>query len=294
MGVSLNCNNTAICQSSEIEGRVMKAIDFNSAFEISKAIEENIIAYFSYLDCLSNFKFYDTYKTTWFISDIPNPRFNRILKVIIEHPNMDYEIETMLTPFRSRNIPMLWHIGPSTKPHDLKNSLAKHNLQWLGDEVGMYINLSNIANKPTMPPSFRLLHVDNTTALKKWCDAFSQAFDVSKALAGTFFEVESNLMGRFSERRLYVGLMGDEPVGVATLNLSANVAGLYSIGTVPNARGKGIGTFMTIGALLDAYSKGYQIGTLYASRMGMRMYERIGFDACPYCVFGRYFLPAQK
>jgi len=56
---------------------------------------------------------------------------------------------------------------------------------------------------------------------------------------------------------------------------SNGVAGIYSVGVVPNAREKGIGKAVVLAACLYSREKGYRYAVLNGT--GRRMYEQIGF-----------------
>jgi GNAT superfamily N-acetyltransferase len=53
------------------------------------------------------------------------------------------------------------------------------------------------------------------------------------------------------------------------------------VGTIPSARGLGIGAAITLKPLLDARAQGYRYGVLFATEMGQPVYERIGFRVVP-------------
>ena len=74
------------------------------------------------------------------------------------------------------------------------------------------------------------------------------------------------------------------PVATATLVLAGGIAGIHDVSTVPEARGRGIGTAMTAAALQAAHAQGFEIAFLQPSPMGRPLYERLGFRDCCVCV----------
>jgi hypothetical protein len=76
--------------------------------------------------------------------------------------------------------------------------------------------------------------------------------------------------------RAYVGYAGGHPVTVSISYRSGSTIGIYSVGTVPDARGHGYGSEATWHLMRDA-EPGWEVAVLQASDMGRPIYERMGF-----------------
>jgi GNAT superfamily N-acetyltransferase len=226
----------------------------------------------------------------WFVTGRPFPRFNRVLRAHFDSQDVDARVEAALAPFRSRNVPMVWHTGPTTRPADLGDRLIAHGLKRIGDEPGMALDLRALpASVPASGPStLTIERVADTDRLREWAHIHASAFASAPGVAEARRSIEADLGLGVPCRRLYIGLLGEEPVAASLLFLGAGVAGIYSVGTVPTARGQGIGRAMTMAPLTEARALGYRIGVLHASPMGMRIYQRLGFrEYCRLCCYVR-------
>jgi len=75
----------------------------------------------------------------------------------------------------------------------------------------------------------------------------------------------------------YLAWMDDAPVATAMLMRTGDVAGIYSVGTLPEWRGRGIGEAVTWHAVERGRELGCTMASLQASEMGQPVYERMGF-----------------
>jgi GNAT superfamily N-acetyltransferase len=82
----------------------------------------------------------------------------------------------------------------------------------------------------------------------------------------------------------YTGYLDDEPVTSGTLLLAGGIAGIWDVSTPPAHRGKGFGGAITLAMLRTAHERGYQYAWTWSSRMGKRVYERVGFVASDFGV----------
>jgi ribosomal protein S18 acetylase RimI-like enzyme len=252
-----------------------------------EAIEANQLAFMADLGRSPQVALQDDPEITWFVTGVPSPGFNRVLRAQFEADNLDAKIETTLDLFRSRALPMLWHTGPSTRPADLGKRLIAHGLMCTADEPGMAADLLLLGDDPPLPPGLRIRHVRDLETLEAWSRTVAQAFGSSDSVGDAKFWIEASLgPAQHPARHLYVGFLKGEPVATSLLFLGAGVAGLYGVATIPEVRRQGIGEAMTRVPLLEARALGYQIATLHASPMGLGTYRRLGFRE--YCRLAHY------
>lgn len=79
---------------------------------------------------------------------------------------------------------------------------------------------------------------------------------------------------------VFVGYLSGEPVASSMLatTRSVGLAGVYSVATRPDHRGRGFGTALTAAALAEAAQQGYDTAVLEPSPEGAQMYRRMGFE----------------
>lgn len=76
---------------------------------------------------------------------------------------------------------------------------------------------------------------------------------------------------------LYLGRAAGEPVSTGMSIVADGVAGVYFIGTVPDARGRGYGEAITARIHADAAAAGCHAAILQSSPSGLGVYERLGY-----------------
>lgn len=84
----------------------------------------------------------------------------------------------------------------------------------------------------------------------------------------------------------FVGRLDGRPVATATLVQTDDVAGIYAVSTVEDARRRGLGAAVTWAAVERAREVGSRAVVLQSSAMAQRIYEEIGFrTVVEYAVF---------
>jgi ribosomal protein S18 acetylase RimI-like enzyme len=76
----------------------------------------------------------------------------------------------------------------------------------------------------------------------------------------------------------FLALLDGEPVGIAMTLVSHGVAGIYWVGSLEQARGKGIGQAVTVTATNSGFDLGADVASLQASPMGKPIYLELGYE----------------
>ncbi len=88
--------------------------------------------------------------------------------------------------------------------------------------------------------------------------------------------------------RLFVGRLDGKPVGTSIAIRSQNASGVYNVGTLPEARRRGVGSAVTWAAVGAGSAWGCDTAVLQSSVMAISMYEDMGFrTVAPYVTFAQ-------
>jgi ribosomal protein S18 acetylase RimI-like enzyme len=217
------------------------------------------------------------------------PFWNTVLRAHLARCDVDVAVEAAIQRGRSRNVPVLWLTGPSTRPKSLGASLEAHRFvhDLDQDRLGMTVNLGASADVSELPEGLTIEQVEGSEGLKTFVGVVSAPFGfptyVSDAMKSLF-----NSVGLEADAPLrhFVGRLAGEPVAGASLFLAAGVASLQLVGTVSGVRRRGIGTAMVLRLLREARAEGYEVAVLEAREAVADLYRRVGFQV--FCRLGSY------
>jgi ribosomal protein S18 acetylase RimI-like enzyme len=93
----------------------------------------------------------------------------------------------------------------------------------------------------------------------------------------------------------FVGRLDGRAVGYSLSIRSAGTSGVYNVGTLPDARRRGVGTALTWAAVAAGRRSGIDYAVLQSSEMAIPMYEATGFrTVVSYAVFGEPARPTGQ
>lgn len=239
-----------------------------------EAIENNAYA-FPLFHAWSRAEGYDGPDLLWTISEIPAPYFNRLGRANLEDDEADAAIEAAIARARAKNVSMVWWVGPSSRPAGLGARLVAHGFKQTFDLPGMAAKLkAELAYSPAL--DLHIERVRDRERLRVWNDLphFSEE-------RYAFYAEHLN-----ASFRHYVGYIGGVPVATSSLFFGGGTAGIYSVFTLEEMRGRGIGAALTRAAMNDARELGHGEAVLLARPQPAELYARLGF--VEHCRFGTY------
>lgn len=220
----------------------------------------------------------DTPQEFRYVTGLRNPIANGVLHAQFSSADADARIGETLGAFQSRRLPMFWWVSPLDSPIDLGRRLRAHGMTLSSAGPGMSVDLRALETAMPHPPDFEIKAVRDRDHLAIWRETLQAVFKfpdtVVRGMEAALFRLG---LGPDSTFQHYLGYSRGRPVAIASLSYAAGVAGLYHVGTLSEARSKGIGGAMTLAPLGEARARGYQIGVLQSSRAGVGLYRRLGF-----------------
>jgi ribosomal protein S18 acetylase RimI-like enzyme len=256
---------------------------------LTAAIEDNLFAFFALFRRLPGAAYEDRPDRIRLVTGIPFPMFNAVFRARLAPATLEAEITATLAPFTARHLPMLWWTGPATQPADLGARLQARGMVRTSDSTGMACDLRDLP-PPVMPPGLTIHRVSDASGFAAWVEPVGRSFDLPPFAANALRGFCERLgFGPDTPLQHYVGRMDGTPVAGASLCLGAGVAGLYNVATIPEGRDQGTATALVLAALHAARTRGYRVGSLQSSRMGLNLYRRLGF--AEYCTIAHYLGP---
>jgi GNAT superfamily N-acetyltransferase len=230
----------------------------------------------------------------WSIGGSPIDYHNCVVHADLSPAAADRAIQASLERLRALGLPGTWHVGPSMRPLDLGRRLLTAGFRDGGTEPGMAVELSELtelaeATRPA-PAGLRISRVHNEQELDVWAETLAKGFGEGEREATWVASVYREAgFGDAGPWRHYLAHLDGTPVATATIFTTADIAGVYFVMTVPEARRQGIGAAITRHGLLDAREHGHRLGVLQSSDPGRPVYEALGFRQ--YCTFELYEAP---
>ena len=216
---------------------------------------------------------------TWLVTNMPNHFMNLVVCTDLPSDGVDELIKSALWHFKSLNIQKLsWLVDQEVSAVEIRNHLLANGLTFRESyATEMAVDLDVLPQAPSLPDGLQIVQVEDDTLLRKWIHTASVGFGVPPEVEDIWFDF-FNYVACGLPFRTYIALLNNKAVGTSQLFTSAGVAGIYNVSAIPEARGMGVGSAITLAPLLEARKLGYKVGVLQSSQMGYKVYRRLGFQ----------------
>jgi ribosomal protein S18 acetylase RimI-like enzyme len=255
--------------------------DFTTA-RLAVANEENLASWIPVFSRLKGSQVNDLPGVKRSISNIPMSLLNSIMDAQLAPEQVEPTIEFVIADARSRHVPILWWVGPSTSPADLAQQLVKHGFSIDEDGPGMAVDIEKLNENLPVPDGCSIQPAKDDDSWWAWSRTMARGFEVPADRVEFAVNSWHDLLSQVNPETTlgYTAWLKGSPVATSLLQLGGGVAGIYAVATIPEARRKGIGAQVTLYPLLQARLKGFKVGVLQASAMGLNVYRLLGFREC--------------
>ena len=226
-------------------------------------------------------KLYEKKEITLLSSTVDYPFFNGALHTKIES-NIEEKIDQVTQFFKDRKY--FWHIGPTTRPTNIPETLEDNGFHPTTSPC-MAANLSELE---PIESNLEIKKVTDIDELEQWTRTFTSGFDIPHTF-DKWWTMFSSTWGQDLGTVYYTGFIDGIPVATSLAFYRSGVVGIYDVAVIPAARRKGYGSVITVHPLLEGLKLGYRVGVLHSSKMGYKVYERLGFKE--YGQITRYLSP---
>jgi GNAT superfamily N-acetyltransferase len=159
---------------------------------------------------------------------------------------------------------------------DIAELLQAEGIGLLGNNPGMVLDAR--APELPLPPGVALERVSGAAAARDFAA-------VSGAAYATYGMPPDIVLGHFADHRFFekphvAAFLAREDGAARAAGMvivTHGVAGVYWIGTTPEARGRGLGSACTRAAINAGFDMGARVAALQASTMGEPIYLKMGF-----------------
>jgi Acetyltransferase (GNAT) domain len=170
-------------------------------------------------------------------------------------------------------------VRDSGEDNDLRVACLEAGLEAFGDPVPEMICRTPLPDAPSVD-GVTVRMIDDDAGVRDFISVNAEAYATYGMPPEVLHDVFDELGEVLQEpaASMVVARRDDQPVAAAMVYESDGVASLQWVGTVPAARGTGLGALVTVMLTNLAFAHGSSSCSLQASPMGASIYHRLGYE----------------
>ena len=208
--------------------------------------------------------------------EVPFWFFNHAADINVNEDEAEKLLNRVTKYFVSKGSPYIWfRVSQLTRPRSFTSLLKDHGFEREEEESVMVFKGRQVEDK--LNPEVKVKEISESE------------MDVWNKLALTSFEMPIEWMEGADRlvlewirkgAKFYLAYVEGKPVGTCCLFSLMKTGGIFIVGTLKEYRRRGVGTTLTVHALLNSIKEGNSLHTLEAIKGGNaeRLYRKIGFE----------------
>lgn len=192
--------------------------------------------------------------------------------------NDDYSkemIEKAESFFKERNLDYTFWVRDHAD-FKLEKDLKERGLKARREPGSAVMAIDERITSAILPDGFTVRGVNNREDISDFSKVIKEAFEKSDIEIEKMYESEYCLVN--SNTHAFVIYKNSTPVSAVMTVVSKGVAGIYWVGTTQDARGQGLGSFVTQISTNAGFDSGAPLVILQASEAGERLYTKLGYQ----------------
>jgi ribosomal protein S18 acetylase RimI-like enzyme len=170
----------------------------------------------------------------------------------------------------------VWVRGNQAEDRDLVSAAEAAGFQLVYEMPEMTLGAK--LEPPELPPGAELRRLTTVEQATDFWRVATASYS-SIGFPPEIFAGYTNHAGLLAENVVaFLALLDGQPVGIAMTMVSHDVAGIYWVGSLEQARGQGLGRAVTVAATNAGFELGADVASLQASPMGKPIYLELGYE----------------
>jgi ribosomal protein S18 acetylase RimI-like enzyme len=210
-----------------------------------------------------------------------NPMFKGVWQLRGDAAEAETAVAESLAWLERRRAPFafVW-TGEPGEPDGLHALLLARGLEAYDHDapaMGAELDALDWDARDRIPAGLEIRRVLDGAGLEDFARMFTEAFGAPAWAAQAWVDATASLGIAEAPWPILVAYDRGEPVATTIVWNGGGVASVFAVGTVPAARGRGIGAAITLAGFAVGRDEGLRHGVLFSTSEGYPVYRRIGF-----------------
>ncbi len=207
---------------------------------------------------------------------IPFTNYNHAFRVNVTESEVDKLIADVVRYYKSMGVKPCFVVSPATRPRTFANSLLRAYFRPVLEEDAMVYR--GESRNFTADPDVNIVANDRSL-LDVWTDVSMKGFGVPVVLRDALLDMYGKA-SQYKGTKSYLGYFQGKPAGVCGLVSFNDVGGIFTVGTAPEHRRKGVATALLHEAIADSLRIGNNLLYLITLKGSdaEKLYLSLGFQ----------------